>query len=298
MTGPTDPSSPEDRSLLGRPRSGYAEIGGFELHYAEWGDPQKPPLIMWHGLARTGRDFDVIAAACADHWRVICPDTIGRGFSEWSREPDRDYCLTRYAELARGLCDDLGLATVDWLGTSMGGALGIRAAATTLAGRMRRLVINDIGPTFPEGPYERIKAYVGSPPQFRTMAEIEAYFRTIYKPFGWHSDAQWRHMAETSTRRLPTGAITTHYDPAIVRQLFAHPRDYEQWEYYDRIEAPTLVLRGAQSDLLLPDIADEMARRGPKARVVEIAGCGHAPALNVPAQISIVRDFFAGGAAQ
>jgi pimeloyl-ACP methyl ester carboxylesterase len=178
-----------------------------------------------------------------------------------------------------------------WLGTSMGGALGIRVAATTLKGRIARLIINDIGPTFPEAPYERIKTYIGNPPEFDTMGELEAYFRTIYKPFGDHTDAQWRHLAETSMRRLPSGRITTHYDPAIVRQMFAHPRDYEQWEHWDQIEAPTLVLRGVESDLLLSDTARQMAVRGPRAVIAEIEGCGHAPALNVESQIKIVREF-------
>lgn len=276
-----------------QPKSITVSCLGFEVHAVTWGEPQSPALVMWHGLARTGRDFDEIAAALASRHFVICPDTIGRGLSQWSGNPDRDYCLHTYAETARALVDALGLGSVDWLGTSMGGALGIRAAATTLAGRIRRLVINDIGPTFPEAPYARIKAYVGNPPEFATVGELEAYFRTIYTPFGWHSDAQWRHMAETSHRRLPNGRITTHYDPAIVRQLFAHPRDYEQWEHYDRITAPTLVLRGVDSDLLLPDTAREMSVRGPRARIAEIAGCGHAPALNVPDQIGLVRDFLA-----
>lgn len=274
-----------------QPRSITLPCAGFEVHAVTWGSPQSPGLVMWHGLARTGRDFDEIAAALSDRYFVVCPDTIGRGLSQWSADPDRHYCLAYYAETARALVDALGLGSVDWLGTSMGGALGIRAAATTLAGRIRRLVINDIGPTFPSAPYERIKAYVGNPPEFATVGELEAYFRTIYTPFGWHSDAQWRHMAESSHRRLPNGRITTHYDPAIVRQLFAHPRDYEQWEHYDRIMAPTLVLRGVNSDLLLPDVAQEMARRGPKARIVEVAGCGHAPALNVPGQIDVVSAF-------
>jgi len=274
-----------------RPRSRYVRVGAYEMHYAEWGSPGAPVLFMWHGLARTGRDFDVIASKMADRWHVICPDTVGRGLSQWSTDPDSDYSLDVYAQSARLLADALGAGRLSWLGTSMGGALGIRAAATTLAGRLDRLVINDIGPTFPEAPFERIKTYVGSPPEFSTLTELEAYFQTIYKPFGWHSPAQWRHMAETSMRRLPSGKITTHYDPAIVRQMFAHPRDYEQWEHYDRITAPTLVLRGVASDLLLEDTAREMSGRGPKARIVEVPGCGHAPALNVPAQIDVVRAF-------
>lgn len=278
----------------GQPCSRYVKALGREVHYTEWGQPGAEAVIMWHGLARTGRDFDWIAGALSDRFHVICPDTIGRGLSEWSDKPDEDYCLDVYARLAAAVADAAGLSSFHFLGTSMGGALGIRAAATTLAKRIRRLVINDIGPTFPTAPYERIKAYVGSPPEFRTVTELEDYFRTIYKPFGHHTEVQWRHMAETSLRRLPSGKITTHYDPAIVRQMFVHPRDYEQWEHWDRISMPTLVLRGVDSDLLLPDVARAMAERGPKARIVEIEGCGHAPALNVASQIGLVRSFLEG----
>jgi len=273
------------------PQSRYVTVQGREVHYMEWGAASAPALVMWHGLARTGRDFDCIAAALADQFHIVCPDTIGRGLSQWSDRPDEDYCLDTYARLAWDIADAVGFEQLHWLGTSMGGALGIRVAATTLKGRIGQLVINDIGPTFPEAPFERIKTYVGNPPEFDTMEELEAYFRTIYKPFGYHSDAQWRHLAETSMRRLPSGRITTHYDPAIVRQMFAHPRDYEQWEYWDRIEAPSMVLRGVESDLLLAHTAKQMAARGPQATIVEIEGCGHAPALNVASQIKIVRDF-------
>ncbi len=286
MTSPTGQDA-----QAGQPRSRYVKTLGREVHFTEWGQTGGEPVVMWHGLARTGRDFDVIAAALSDRFHIICPDTIGRGLSEWSDRPDEDYCLDVYARLAAEVADAAGFNMMHWVGTSMGGSLGIRAAATTLKGRLGRLVINDIGPTFPEAPYERIKAYIGNPPEFSTVTELEAYFRTIYKPFGHHTDAQWRHMAETSLRRLPSGKITTHYDPAIVRQMFVHPRDYEQWEHWDRNTAPTLVLRGVESDLLLPDAAREMTMRGPKARIVEIEGCGHAPALNVASQIKIVRDF-------
>ncbi len=287
-TTPTHAGSPVDGRA---PRSSYLSCLGYEVHLTEWGRPGTSPLLLWHGLARTGRDFDAIAASLSDRFHVVAPDTIGRGLSQWSTEPDRDYCLDTYANLARAVVDGLRWQAFDWLGTSMGGSTGIRAAATTLAGRVRRLVINDIGPTFPSGPFERIKSYVGNPPEFSTLTELEAYFRTIYVPFGIHTDAQWRHMAETSHRRLPSGRFTTHYDPAIVRQMFAHPHDYEQWEHYDRITASTLVLRGVDSDLLLPDTAAQMTVRGPRARVVEIPGCGHAPALNTGEQIAIVASF-------
>ena len=283
---PTDTDAQE-----GQPRSRYVKALGREVHYMEWGRPGLEPLLMWHGLARTGRDFDAIAAALADRFHIICPDTIGRGLSEWSDRPDEDYCLDAYARLAAAIADAVGFKSMHWVGTSMGGSLGIRAAATTLAGRIGRLIINDIGPTFPEAPFQRIKTYIGNPPEFATVTALEDYFRTIYKPFGHHTEAQWRHLAETSMRRLPSGRITTHYDPAIVRQMFVHPHDYEQWPHWDRITAPTLVLRGTESDLLLPDAVREMTARGPKATVIEIAGCGHAPALNVPSQFAVVRNF-------
>jgi pimeloyl-ACP methyl ester carboxylesterase len=272
-------------------RSRYVQALGREVHYMEWGTPGAQPLVMWHGLARSGRDFDWIAAHLADQFHIICPDTIGRGLSEWSAKPDVDYCLGTYAEQARQVVDAVGFKQMHWLGTSMGGSLGMRAAATTLQGRIDKLIINDIGPTFPEAPYERIKQYVGAPPDFATITEIEAYFKTIYLPFGPHSGEQWRHMAETSSRRLPNGRITTHYDPAIVRQLFVHPDDYEQWEHWDAITSPTLVLHGVNSDLLLPEIAKEMTQRGPRATIAEIDGCGHAPGLVTAAQMKVVLDW-------
>lgn len=272
-------------------RSSYLDVAGRQMHVTTWGDPGAPPVVLWHGLARTGRDFDDLAAALADRWHVVCPDTIGRGLSQWSDSPDTDYHLGAYADQAAALADAMGLARFPLVGTSMGGALGITAAAGVLRGRITRLVLNDIGPTFPQPSFDRIRTYIGAPPDFATMTDLEAYFRTIYAPFGAHTDAQWRRMAETSCRRLPNGRFTTHYDPAIARQFHAHPRDFEQWDAYDAITAPTLVLRGETSDLLLPDTAAAMAQRGPRARIEAIPGCGHAPALNVPDQIAIVRRF-------
>jgi pimeloyl-ACP methyl ester carboxylesterase len=276
------------------PRSGYLQCGEREVHYVEWGDAAAPPVLMWHGLARTGRDFDDLAIALAPTYRVVCPDMIGRGLSQWSPLPDAEYCFDFYSQVALALVDQLGIERLRWVGTSMGGALGIRAGATTLKGRITHLVLNDIGAAGAAAPASaRIIAYVGNPPTFATMMEFEALLREVYKPFGWLSDAQWRRLAETSARRLPDGRITTHYDPAIVRQFTAHPDDYRQWEYYDRLDMPTLLLRGADSDLLTRDVAQEMTRRGPRAEFVEIAGCGHAPALNVPDQIELIRRFFA-----
>jgi pimeloyl-ACP methyl ester carboxylesterase len=173
----------------------------------------------------------------------------------------------------------------------MGGAIGLRLAAGALKRRLRSLVLNDIGPKIADAAVERIRSYAGKPPQFDRLSELEQYFRTIYKPYGWLSDEQWRRLTETSARRLPDGHITTHYDPDMVLQFVQHPRDYDQWDAYDAVSAPTLCLRGESSDLLLPEVAAEMQRRGPRAQVVTIVGCGHAPALNVPDQLSLVERF-------
>jgi pimeloyl-ACP methyl ester carboxylesterase len=272
-------------------KSKYLSCEGREIHYMDWGSEHSEAVIAWHGLARTGRDMDDLAAQLAGRYRVICPDTIGRGFSQWSPEPEHEYCLEFYGRLAVSLADQLGLRTFHWIGTSMGGAIGLRLAAGAFKGRVRRLLLNDIGPQLAPAAIERIRNYAGKPPRFESMSELEQYFRTIYKPYGWLSDEQWRRLTETSARRLADGGITTHYDPNMVLQFVHHPRDYDQWDAYDAVEAATLCLRGESSDLLLAEVADEMSRRGPRAQVVTIAGCGHAPALNVPDQLNLVERF-------
>jgi pimeloyl-ACP methyl ester carboxylesterase len=275
------------------PASHYLRCNQREIHFVEWGERGAPALIMWHGLARTSRDFDDLAAALADTYHILCPDTIGRGLSQWSPEPDQEYSLAFYAGLAQSLADQLGLDQIRWVGTSMGGAIGMLAGAGALKGRISHLVLNDIGPALGAAAVERIRSYAGNPPQFDSVTELEAFFRTVYKPYGWQSDAQWRRMTESSVRRMPDGKVTPHYDPNMVRQFIVHPRDYDLWPSYDALAMPTLVLRGVESDLLLQETADEMTRRGPCAQLEVIPGCGHAPALNVPAQIDLVRGFLA-----
>jgi len=274
--------------------SKYLRCEGRELHYTEWGAQHDETVIAWHGLARTCRDMDDIAAHLAQRYRVICPDTLGRGLSQWSPEPEREYCLAFYVKLAESLVNQLGLERFHWLGTSMGGAIGTLAAASRLRGRIRRLVLNDNGPQLADAAIERIRSYAGNPAAFATVSELEQYFRTVYKPYGWLSDAQWRRLTETSTRRLPDGRVTPHYDPAMVMQFTHHTDDYLLWDAWDSLDLPVLCLRGESSDLLLAETADAMRQRGPRAVVIEIADCGHAPALNTPAQYALVERFLAG----
>jgi len=273
--------------------SHYLRCEGRELHYTEWGAGHAETVIAWHGLARTCRDMDEVAAHLSTRFRVICPDTIGRGLSEWSPDPAREYCLDFYVRLAQSLLNQLGLERVQWLGTSMGGSIGLLAAATLLRGRITRLILNDNGPQLAETAVTRIRSYAGQPAAFARVSELEQYFRTIYKPFGFLTDTQWRRLAETSTRRLPDGRVTPHYDPAMVQQFESHPDDYERWAEWDSLDIPVLCLRGEYSDLLLAETAEAMRRRGPRAVVATIEGCGHAPALNVPDQLALVERFLA-----
>jgi pimeloyl-ACP methyl ester carboxylesterase len=279
--------------------SQYATCAGREIHYTEWGAQHSRTVIAWHGLARTGRDMDELAGHLSSRFRVICPDTLGRGLSQWSPDPHNEYTLAFYAKLAADLFEQLGIAQAHWVGTSMGGAIGTVCAGGLLQpqmkGRIRSLVLNDNAPMLAEPALERIRAYAGNPPAFDTIAQLEAFYRQVYKPFGWLSDEQWLRLTETSTRRLPDGRVTPHYDPAMVRQFTDHPHDYELWEHYDAIDIPVLCLHGAESDLVLRETTEEMLRRGPGlkslTRIVDIAGCGHAPALNVPEQLDLVTAF-------
>jgi pimeloyl-ACP methyl ester carboxylesterase len=274
-------------------KSQYITVLDRELHYMEWGKGADA-VVMWHGLARTSRDFDDLAQHLAGRYRIICPDTIGRGLSQWSPAPRKEYCLEFYAALAAALTDALQIGKLRWIGTSMGGAIGIKVAAGALRDRITHLVLNDIGPKVADAAVARIRTYAGNPARFAKVSELETYFRTVYKPFGYLSDAQWRRLAESSTRRTEDGKVTPHYDPNMVMQFELHLEDYDQWGDYDRITAKTLCLRGEASDLLLADVAAEMTRRGPRCRLEVIAGCGHAPALNVPAQFKLIAEFLAG----
>jgi pimeloyl-ACP methyl ester carboxylesterase len=286
--------------MSSEPTSNYLQLAGREIHWMDWGPRDGAVVVAWHGLARTCRDMDELAAHFAARgFRVICPDTIGRGLSQWSPAPDDEYQLSFYARIATALFDELKLTRAHWVGTSMGGAIGMVCASglaePSMKPRIASLVLNDNAPQIADAAVARIRSYAGQPPAFDTVSELEAFFRTVYKPYGWLSDAQWRRLTESSTRRLPDGRVTPHYDPAMVRQFIAHPQDYLLWPHYDAIEVPVLCLRGAESDLVLPPTLDEMRRRGPGAagrlQVIEVPGCGHAPALNVPAHLDPIEAF-------
>jgi pimeloyl-ACP methyl ester carboxylesterase len=276
-----------------QPRSTYVKAAGFELHVTEWGDPARPPLVMWHGLARTGRDFDEAALALSDTYFVICPDTIGRGQSSWAKDPTVDYSYKVYGDTVLDLFAHYGIGQVRWVGTSMGGLIGTTLAAGRLKDRITHLVINDIGPDIPAAGVNRISTYVGNPPVYDTIEEIEAWLRKNYAPFGENTPAFWRRMADTSWRRTDDGRVSVHYDPAIVGQFTHHKADLDVWDAYDALTAKTLLLRGETSDVLAPAVAQEMTQRGPKPRLIQYSGAGHAPTLASEREIADLRKFLA-----
>lgn len=281
-------------TALPTPRSTYLAASGHEIHVSEWGDPAKPALVMWHGLARTGRDFDEAAHALSDLYFVVCPDTLGRGLSGWAKDARTDYSYASFGSIASAILDHYGIGTTRWVGTSMGGLIGVTLAAGRLKGRITHLVVNDIGPDIPAAGAERIASYVGTPPVYDTVAELEAWLRKNYTPFGTNTDAFWRRMADTSSRRTDDGRVTVHYDPEIVTQFTHHKTDLDVWDKWDAVEAKTLLLRGRTSDVLSAATAEAMTGRGPKPRLVTLPDCGHAPTLCSDGEIALLKDFLAG----
>lgn len=264
--------------------------GFHRMAYYEWGDAANlNVLICAHGLSRTGRDFDSFAQTLQTQYRVICPDVVGRGQSDWLSHAD-DYGYPLYLSDMTALIARTGADNVDWVGTSMGGLIGMMLAAQP-GSPIRRLVVNDVGPFVPKSALERIGLYVGKAPRFDSIEALEQYVRAVSAPFGPLTDAQWHHLAVHSSRRCSDGSFEMAYDRAIATPFSGALQDVALWPFWDAIQCPTLVLRGRDSDLLLHDTAQEMTRRGPRARLVEFAGIGHAPMLMAQDQIDVVREF-------
>jgi pimeloyl-ACP methyl ester carboxylesterase len=268
--------------------------GFHRVAYTEWGDPSnRRILVCVHGLTRQGRDFDALATALGGTYRVACPDVAGRGRSDWLLHRE-DYGYPLYLADMASLIARLGVDEVDWVGTSMGGLIGLMLAAQPNS-PIRRLVLNDVGPFVPKAALARLAAYVGADPRFASLAEAEAYLRRVHAPFGPLDDAQWRHMAEHSVRRGPGGGFALHYDPAIAEPFLRDDlQDVDLWPLWNAVRCPVLVVRGSESDLLLPETAQRMLTEGPEAELVEIPGVGHAPALMSDEQIGYVRQWLLG----
>jgi pimeloyl-ACP methyl ester carboxylesterase len=283
-----------------RPRSVQCASprGLHRMAYLEWGDPRnRDVLVCVHGLTRSARDFDELARALSGRYRVVCPDVAGRGDSERLADPAH-YVIPQYVGDMVTLVARLDVETVHWVGTSMGGLIGMALAAQP-GTPVRKLVLNEAGPLVARAALERIAAYLANTVEFESMAAAEAYVRAISEPFGPHTDAQWRFLTENWVARGRDGRWRPRYDARIVEAYRAgmpeKGKDLDLWGLYDAVRCPTLVLRGARSDLLARETAAQMAVRGPQARVVEIPGVGHAPTLLHADQIAIVRDFLLEG---
>ena len=269
--------------------------GFHHMAYVEWGDPANPRvLVCVHGLTRCGRDFDFLAQAMADEYRVVCPDVAGRGRSDWLRNKSL-YALPQYCSDMATLLARLGAETVHWVGTSMGGLIGMLLASQPES-PVTRLVLNDVGPMITAASLERIGEYLGGAPRFDGIERAEAFVRLVSAPFGKLSDAQWRHLTVHVTRSTADGKVEFAYDPGLAqpfREMLVESggKDIELWPLYDAVACPTLLLRGLVSDLLTHDAALEMSRRGPQARLVEIPDAGHAPMLMDLSQVLPIREF-------
>lgn len=267
--------------------------GFHRMAYVAWGDGEAASnVVCVHGLTRNGRDFDHLASQLSKTRRVVCPDVVGRGKSEWLANPEQ-YQTTQYVSDMAALIARMDVGWVDWVGTSMGGLIGMALAAQPKS-PIRRLVLNDVGPFIPKSALERIAEYCGKAPNFANSNELEQYLRQVHAPFGPLTDAQWAHLAEHGGMAGAEG-LTLAYDPGIAVPFNAPEAlaDIDLWAMWDAIPCPVLVIRGESSDLLSADVAAEMAARGPKATIAEIAGCGHAPALMAEDQIALIDDWLA-----
>lgn len=269
--------------------------GLHRMAYWEWGDPQqRRVLVCAHGLSRQGRDFDTLARSLCDRYRVVCPDVVGRGRSDWLADP-MGYAIPAYVADMVTLLARLDAEQVDWVGTSMGGLIGLGLAALPES-PLRRLVLNDVGPAIEPASLARIGTYLGLPVRWESVDAAADALWAISQGFGPHTREQW--LALTRPQLVSDGdGFKPHYDPAIavpfrlITPELARAGEAALWQAWDRLRIPVLLIRGAQSDLLSPATARAMTERGPKARLVEFDGVGHAPTLVQPEQVRTVADF-------
>ena len=286
-------------------------VGGHRMAFWQWGDPQAAHLVVCvHGLSRQGRDFDTLARGLVERAdggvRVVCPDVVGRGRSDWLKDPTGYQVATYVGDMLALLAQlqrQAPIGAFDWVGTSMGGLIGLMLAAVPDLPRpspVRRLVLNDVGPVIEWTALERIGQYVGQVGHFESVQQAADAMWAVSTGFGPHTSAQWLALSQPMVRPHPDGGFTLHYDPAIAVPLKAVTRESAQageaalWQLYDALTCETLLLRGALSDLLSADTALAMTRRGPKARLVVFDGVGHAPTLVADDQRDRVVSFLLG----
>lgn len=265
--------------------------GFHRIAYTEWpSDTAEHTAVCVHGLTRNSRDFDALAQSLNDTHTVFCPDVAGRGYSDWLLNP-HDYGFPLYVNDMAALLAKIGDEKIDWIGTSMGGLIGMMLAAQVNS-PIQRLVLNDVGPFIPKEALGRIADYLGLNPVFNNLDELEQHLRFVHAPFGELTDDQWHHLAEHSAKRCEDGKIALHYDPNLAIPVKeSEPVDVDLWPIWEAIKCPVLILRGEESDLLSAETAQEMLKRGPDAELIEIPKVGHAPTLMDDAQIGLVKQW-------
>lgn len=269
------------------------------MAYKEWGDPRNPRvLVCVHGITRVSDDFDSLARELCNTYRVVCPDIVGRGRSDWLRNPQH-YQIPQYVSDMVTLLARLDAQTVHWFGTSMGGLIGMGLASLPES-PIKKLVLNDVGPILNLEALARIGQYIGQAVRFPTFDEAARYIREMSVSFGLHTEDEWHKLAADVLRQDKDGQWIRHYDPGLAMPFkSATPESVRQgeamlWSAYDAIACPTLLIRGVQSDLLSRDTAQAMTQRGPKAQLIELPDAGHAPTFVHADQIAIARVFLLG----
>ncbi|NOZ66724.1 MAG: alpha/beta hydrolase [Alphaproteobacteria bacterium] len=279
---------------MSEPQSRFLKCQGRNIHFLEWGDPARDTVIIWHGVTGTCRDHEELAARLAHDYHVICPDSIGCGLSDWTHDKKKDPGLTAYAEMARDLLGQLGLSRVRWIGASKGGGLGLVLAATMTDCVISHLILDDVGPGFPEWLRQAAMKNIASPPHFDSFTKFETYLKEMLTRGGLVlDDKRWRHLSETWCRQNDDGLFTFQNDPALANQFSLHGQDFDLWHHYDRITARTLLIHARKSIVPDHEVA-MMITRGPKCKVHQRDG-GHISLLHKPALQKVIMDFLKSG---
>ncbi len=280
--------TPRADKVLGLSAGGFHRIAYFDWDIST---TASRPVVCVHGLTRNSHDFDILAAALANERRIVCPDIVGRGASDWLKNP-AGYTYPQYLADMTALVARLETDEVDWIGTSMGGLIGLLLAAQPNT-PIRSLVLNDVGPFIAKAALQRISDYVGLDYRFSSLDALERHLRKIHAPFGPLTDEQWAQMAANGHRRLDDGNYGLAYDPGIAEVVKQNIADVDLWALWDRVTCPVLVIRGEDSDILSAETAQMMTERGPRAELATLSGIGHAPALMDAGQIDILHRWLA-----
>ena len=272
--------------------SEFIPINDRSIHVRVYNPKEEKTIVCWHGLARNGSDFDIIAQLLSKKYRVLCPDTLGRGLSQWAKSPVKEYNYPNYVTMAMAICEYFKVHTLDWLGTSMGGILGIILASGLLKNRIQRLVINDIGPEIPAQALQRIIDYVsGVQPEFNTFLEYQVYLETLYLPMGERTGEQWFQMTRSSLRRRDNGKFTVHFDPDIIQISDEIVPVTDLWESFKQVACEVMLMHGGQSDVLTIDIVNRMKQIHHHMEIITIPDCGHAPGLHTKQHYDPILGF-------